>query len=167
MQIDVQYIEVTMSFEHRTKMSSNKHNNESLQSTQDLFRGNLIPAKQANSSESHQVSPEECVKSDRPQHITHPSVAGSDLEPLFIPVVVTMSKGDHRVLACQWYSESQNKCEFGEIFNKLRYLNDYLRTTSPNGVIVASLDISCLATTLDQLHDHFLKCVEGAMESRQ
>lgn len=148
-------------------VSSNKGNSQLEQNPQDLLNNNVALPRDANSTDKNKTTVEYHEENGANQEHKQDNILSSELAPLFIPVVVTVEKGDHKVLASQWCPDSQNKIEFGEVFNKLRYLNDYLRNTSAREVIVASLDISCLATTLDQLHDHFLKCVEESMISKE
>lgn len=96
------------------------------------------------------------------------TVIPAELEPIFIPVVVTMNQGDHQLLSRQWCSDSHRDSglDFQSIFQQVKLLDRYIQKTACKGVAAVSVDISSPSSALDYLHDHFLDCVEVAMEMR-
>lgn len=83
--------------------------------------------------------------------------------PVFIPLVLSMDLEDYPILAEEWLSlrvssHSNDKQKQQQVLRRLTKLQEFLVGASEAKVVPTG--ILHFEDTLDQLHDHILKCVE-------
>ncbi|GMH37956.1 hypothetical protein BSKO_05840 [Bryopsis sp. KO-2023] len=109
--------------------------------------------------------PSDGASEKKTQSVVQRRDSTTELQPLFIPIIVSMDKADHQVVVHQWSLDvcKENGLRFDDVFRRVRGMDKYMRETSCEGVTVVKADLAGFSQALDSLHDHFLDCVEVAM----